>query len=297
MHLMKKIISLTLIISLLGILTTGCGSKKDVIKIGHKNYTEARVLGQMFRILIEKNTDYETDIKEFGGTSICLEALKNEEIDMFPEYTGTAYTAILGQSELTDPKAVYDYVKEAYQKEFNILWLNELGYNNTYTFAVNKETAEKYNLKTFTDLQKASNELVLGATMEFIEREDGLPGIEEVYNIKFKDVKGMDPGLRYTAINDRKIDVMDAFSTDGKLLALNLSILEDDKQFFPPYYVAPILHQNFADKHPEIVDLLNKLGNQVTEEEMQKLNNQVDSDGLPEEKVVEDFLRSKGLIK
>ncbi len=278
-----------------------CGKKEENVEtiiVGHKNFTEQRVLGQLFAVMIENHTDYKTDVKELGGTQIAFEAVKNGDIALYPHYTGTGYSIILKQTELKDPDAVYEYVKNAYtEKEYDLEFLKPLGFNNTYTLAVRPETAEKYNLKTFSDLVKSSDQLVLGATMEFIEREDGMVGLKEAYKgLKFKEEKGLDGGLRYTAIKDGKTDVTDAFSTDGKLLEYNLVILEDDKNFFPPYYAAPVINGEFSRSHPEIKKVLEKLAGQINEEEMQNMNYKADEQGLPARVVAEEFLKEKGLI-
>jgi osmoprotectant transport system substrate-binding protein len=277
-----------------------CGKKEnevETIKIGHKNYTEARVLGQLFAVMIENHTDYKTDVKELGGTKIAFEALKSGDIDLYPEYSGTAYSAILNESGLKDPKQVHKLVKDRLKAENNLDYLNPLGYNNTYTLAVRPETAEKYNLKTFSDIAKVSGELVIGATMEFLEREDGMLGLKKTYSgMEFKEEKGLDGGLRYTAIKDGKIDVADAFSTDGKLIAHKLVILEDDKNFFPPYYVAPLLNGEFAKAHPDVIEAIGKLSGQINETEMQNMNYRAAEEGIPARVIAEEFLKKKGLL-
>lgn len=291
----SKIYFLTFFIIILGILTAGCG-KKNVIRIGHKNFTEQRILGQMFAVLIEENTDYKTDIKEFGSSSLVFEALNNKQIDLYADYTGTAYASVLKQSALKDPQKVYNYVKNEFAENYNIDWLEPMGFNNTYTFSVRKEIAEQYNLNTFSDLSKAAPNLRFGVTMEFLEREDGLPGVKQAYGgFEFKDEKALDPGLRYAAVAEKEVDVIDAFSTDGKIVEYNLVILEDDKHFFPPYYVAPLIHQESAEKYPEVVELLLKLKDQISDKEMQELNYKVDENRMPEKQVAEEFLKSKGL--
>ncbi|MEI6855934.1 glycine betaine ABC transporter substrate-binding protein [Psychrilyobacter sp.] len=277
-----------------------CGKKEDeveTIKIGHKNYTEQRVLGQLFAVMIENHTDYKTDVKELGGTKIAYEALKSGAIDLYPEFTGTVYVALLNESGLKDPDKIYKLVKDRLKAEENLDYLNDLGYNNKYTLGVRAETAEKYNLTTFSDIAKVSDELVLGASMEFLEREDGMLGLKKAYlGMEFKEEKGLDVGLRYTAIKDGKIDVTDAFSTDGKLITHNLVILEDDKDFFPSYYAAPLLNGEFAETHPDVVEALGKLAGQVSETEMQKMNYRAEEDGVPTRIVAEEFLREKELL-
>ncbi|MDW7667432.1 MAG: glycine betaine ABC transporter substrate-binding protein [Bacillota bacterium] len=295
---MKKLLIFSMVMLLaLGSLA-GCGTDENVIKIGHKNYTEQRILGQLFSKIIEAKTDYETDVTEFGSTSIVFGALKEGEIDMYPEYTGTAYAAQLNESGLNDPQEVYDYVKEAFEEEYNLYWLNEMGFNNTYTLSVLPEVAEKYNLETISDLAEVSDELVLGAVMEFIEREDGLPGVKEHYGgFGFEDVTALDPGLRYNAVEEEKVDVIDAFSTDGKILVYDLKVLEDDKHFFPPYFAAPVVTERIYQEYPEVVEALNLLEGIATDEDMQELNYKVGEEKMNPEDVAEEYLKEKGLIE
>ncbi|ADO82332.1 glycine betaine ABC transporter substrate-binding protein [Ilyobacter polytropus] len=294
--LLKRIVLVMMIV-----VFAACGKKEaklEMITLGHTNFTEQRVLGQLFAVMIENHTDYKTDVKELGGTKIAFEAIKTGDISIYPHCTGTGYSVILKQTELKDPDAVYEYVKNAYaEKKYNLEYLKPLGFNDTYTLAIKPETAEKYNLKTFSDLAKVSEELVIGATMEFLEREDGVPGLKKAYpGMEFKGEKALEGGLRYTAIKEDKIDIADAFSTDGKLLTYNLVILEDDKNFFPPYYAAPLLNGEFAKNHPEIKEVLEKLAEQINENDMQNMNYRADEEGIPARVVAEEFLKGKGLI-
>lgn len=294
---MKKVLVILISIGLL-LSLTACGGNEDVIKIGHKNFTESRILGQLFAVVIEDKTEKEVDVKEFGGTNVVLEALKSGEVDLYPEYTGTAYGAILEQSELKDPTAVFEYVEAAYKEQFGIVWGQQLGFNNTYTFAVRPEVAEAYDLKTFSDLSEIANELTMISTVEFLERNDGLPGVASLYGgFEFEETISMDPGLRYAAIDQEQGQVMDAFSTDGKLIEFELTILEDDLGFFPPYYVAPIFNGEFNDVNPEVYDALLLLANAITEDDMQQMNYEVDTLGTSEREVAENFLKSKGIIE
>lgn len=302
----KKIISFLVITSIIISLFTACNTKKEdaesasnsgTIRIGHKNFTEQRILGQMFAALIEEKTGRKTDVKEFGGTNIAFEALKSGEIDIYPDYTGTAYGAILGLNELNNPDEIYDYVVKVYKDEFNVIWGSQLGFNNTYTFAVLPEIAEKYNLKTISDLKKVAPELKFISTTEFLERSDGLPGVKEAYGgFEFAKELSMDPGIRYAAISEKQGDLMDAFSTDGKLLEYNLVVLEDDKGFFPPYYVAPLFNGDFYENNSDVYDALEQLKDIISDEDMMKMNYEVDTNGINEREVAEDYLKEKGLI-
>jgi osmoprotectant transport system substrate-binding protein len=296
---MVKLLKSLLIIMVL-VVFAACGKKEaemKIINIGHKNYTEQRLLGQIFAVMIENHTDYKTDVRELGGTQIAFEALKSGDIDLYPEYTGSAYAALLNESGLKDPNEIYDLVKDRIKTLYNLDYLSPLGFNNAWTLSVTPETAEKYNLKSFSDLAERSGELVIGASMEFFEREDAMLGLKKIYEgMDFKDEKALNGGLRYTAIKSGKIDVTDAFGTDGKLVTYKLITLEDDKNFFLPYHIAPLLNGEFAAAHPEVVEALEKLSEQFNEVEMQNMNYRVDEEGIPARTVAEEFLKEKGLI-
>jgi osmoprotectant transport system substrate-binding protein len=292
---MKKTIFTLLLIALLALV--GCGKdKKEVIKIGHKNFTEQRILGEMLSIMIEKNTDYETEVKELGGTMLVNQGLLNGNIDISMEYTGTGYLYILKSSGLKDPDAIYNYVKTEFAKK-GITWLNPLGFNNTYAFAVKSETAKKYNLKKVSDFVGIAQDLSVGEIGDFFSREDGMPGISKTYGFDFGKEVNIDTGLKYIAINQDEIDVAVVYTTDGMLKKYNLVVLDDDKNFFPPYDAVPRMKTEFADAHPAVVKELEKLGGQFSDEDFQNYNYQVDVMEYPIKKVAEEALREKGLIK
>jgi osmoprotectant transport system permease protein len=171
-----------------------------------------------------------------------------------------------------------------------------MGFNNTYTIATTKEIAEKYNLTKISDLQGVSKDLLMGPTIEFANREDGLPGLQEVYNIQFKSIKPVDGGLRYTALNSQESDLIDAFLTDGLIEKFDLTVLEDDKQFFPPYYAAPLIRMDTLEKYPELEEVLSVLEDRISNETMRKLNYEVDVNGKDPKVVANEFLLSEGLI-
>ncbi len=288
------VLMLTLLVSV-----TACGNGNDqtTIRIGHKNFTEQRILGHLYATMIENNTDYDTDVTEFGGSQLVLKALESDEIDLYGDYTGTLYATVLKEEGETDPEIVNNLIKEHMESDpYNFKILNPIGFNNTYTLSVKQETAEKYNLNTISDLAEIGPVLKLGGFNEFMERPDGLPGLKEVYGVAFADELSLDAGIRYTAIESDETDVIDAFSTDGKILQYNLKVLEDDKNFFPPYYVITLFNGGTAEKYPEAVQAIEKLDGQISDEEMQLMNFRVDEEELPEQKVAEDFLREKGLI-
>lgn len=276
---------------------TGC-SGGDKIVIGSKNYSENNLLGEMFAQLIEAKSDLKVDRKlNLGGTFVCFEAIKNGDIDIYPEYTGTGLTAQLKMKVITDPDEAYRVVAEEFNKQFNIKWLKPLGYNNTYTLAVTKEVYVEYGIETFSDLAKISGNLVFGAEHEFFDREDGYDGLVEAYSLEFKgDPKKMDNSLKYQAIGNGSIQVTDAYSTEGALKEYELKVLTDDKNFFPPYYSAPIIKNETLEKHPELEDILNKLGGIIDEQTMTDLNYKVEVEEKDMAEVATEFLKSKGLI-
>lgn len=297
---MKKSILLFLAAALLfSVLTlTSCSSNKKEITVGSSNFTEVIILGNIYKIMIEENTDIKVNTS-FGlnGASFCFAALGKGDIDMFVEYTGSMLSNVCKLPMSTDFDYVYNTVKENLDKEHNTYTSAPLGFNNTYIMSVKPETAKKYNLKTLTDLIKVAPELRLGCTMEFVQRADCLPLLETTFNTKFKEVSGLDASARYTAIESDHVDVIDAFSTDALLSKQGLTTLKDDAQFFPPYYACNFIRKDVLEKYPELGELLAKFDGLFDEETMAALNAKVDIDGQNEVEVAREFLKEKGLIK
>jgi osmoprotectant transport system permease protein len=272
-------------------------SASDKIIIGSKNFSEQLILGHMLADLVENKTDIEVERKmNLGGSQVAFSAIKSGDIDMYVEYTGTGLVNILKQSPQSNPDKVYDYVKKEFKEKYGIDLLKPLGFNNTYALAVRQDTAQQYNLNTISDLAKVSDSMIMGPTIEFPNRDDGLIGLSETYDLKFKDVQAVDGGLRYTALDNHKSDVIDAFSTDGLLEEFGLKVLEDDKNFFPPYYAVPIVKEETLKEHPELKEALNSLAGKLTDEKMRKLNYKVDSLKQSPRKVAAEFLKEEGLL-
>ena len=268
------------------------------IVIASKNFTEQIILGNMLEQLIEAKTDIDVETKlNLGGTQVAYSALKSGSVDLYVEYTGTAYVNLLDIKDgNTNPDEVYSKANELLKENEKVQFLKPLGFNNTYALAVRKDTAEKYNLKSISDLSGISQEFLMGPTIEFANREDGLLGLNKAYNLNFKDVKPVDGGLRYTALMNKESDVIDAFTTDGLLDKFGLEVLEDDKNFFPPYYAAPLIRMDTLKEHPELEEVLNLLANKITDKTMRKLNYEVDVNGRDPETVANEFLVSEGYI-
>lgn len=277
---------------------------KPTLRVGSKNFTEQFVMNGIVALKLE-DAGYPVE-RNFGlgGTAVLMEAVFSDQIDVFMEYTGTGYMAMLNlelptEDEL-DGQSIEDYVyektKDGYQEEFDLTWLDTWGYNNTYAIAVSQETAEKYDLKTTSDLEAHAGEMTLGTDLEFQNRDDGLPGFIEAYGFEFGDVSPGDPGLMYQAVAENQVDAITAYTTDGRIPALDLVVLEDDKGFFPPYYAAPVVRNEILDANPEIADILNELGGQFSDEDMQQMNYEVDENGEEPEDVARKMLEEKGLI-
>ncbi|MDF3002376.1 MAG: ABC-type glycine betaine transport, periplasmic subunit [Bacillota bacterium] len=291
-----KTIAGILAIALAVVSFAACG--KGTIVIGSKDFGENIVLGEMFAQLIEKNTDLKVTRKlNMGGTFVCFEAIKKGDIDIYPEYTGTGLTAQLKMDVVGDPDEAYRIVSEEFDNQFGITWLSPLGFNNTYTLAVTNEIYEQYGIETYSDLAKISDNLVFGAEHEFFDRQDGFDGLVAFYDMTFKgEPKKMNTALKYQAIGNGDMDVTDAFATDGPIKQYNLKVLEDDKGFFPPYYAAPIVRNETLVKHPELSELLDRLGGLLDDATMTELNYLIDVEGQEVEVVARNFLSDQGLI-
>lgn len=283
--------------------TTGCGSllagkSENEIVVAGKNFTEQDIMASVVGILLEENTDLKVTVKSYlGGTDVVFNSMKNGTLDAYVEYTGTGLVNILEQKVISDQDQVYDVVKKEFADQFQLEWLKPIGFNNTYALAVTQDTAQKYGLQKVSDLQAHAKHLTFGVEQEFLERSDGLPGLKQAYGFEFAGTKAMDPGLKYQALMEDEVQVIDAFSTDGRLVKNNLVILEDDKKFFPPYYAAPIVRQETVEKHPEVKTELLKLAGTMDETEMAELNAQVDVDKRKADDVAREWLKAEGLIK
>ncbi|MFA9376565.1 MAG: glycine betaine ABC transporter substrate-binding protein [Lachnotalea sp.] len=298
MNLKKRVTGLLLIMVMaVSGLLSGC-SKSDTIIIGSKDFSENILLGEMLAQLIETHTDLKVDRKlNLGGTFVCFEAIKNGDIDVYPEYTGTGLTAQLEMDVISDPDEAYSIVSDEFNKQYNITWLTPFGFNNTYTLAVSDAVYQEYGIETFSDLAKVSENLVFGAEHEFFDRADGYDGLIEKYTMTFSgDPMKMNNSLKYQAIGNGDMDVTDAFATDGALKQYNLKVLTDDLGFFPPYYAAPIVKNETLEKHPELKEVLNMLGGVIDDATMTSLNYKVDVEGTDVAVVAKEFLQEKGLL-
>ncbi|MFC1491975.1 glycine betaine ABC transporter substrate-binding protein [Nitrospinota bacterium] len=263
----------------------------NTIRIATKNFTEQFILGELIAQLIERRTNLSVERKfNLGGTMLAHGAIVSGEVDIYPEYTGTGLTAILKWPVMPDRRKVYRIVKDEYRKRYGIIWLQPFGFNNTYAIAVRNADAKRSNWRRISDLAVSAQNLRAGFTSEFMERPDGYPGLRRTYGFEFGKVRDLDPGIMYDAIARKGVDVITAFSTDGRIRAFNLRILEDDKGYFPPYYAAPVIRRETLASHPELRDVLGFLAGKLDNATMQKLNFEVDAKKRQPASVARDFL-------
>lgn len=287
---------------LLNMVLSACGDRAEtaqaVIRVGSKDFTEQFILGEMYALALEE-AGFKVERKlNLGGTPVAQKALEANEIDLYPEYTGTGLLTVLKQPVSSDSKQVYDTVARMYLEKYNLVWLQPSQMNNTQALAMTREGSEKFGVKTISDMAAKASLLVMAGPPEFQEREDGLPGLKRVYGeFMLKEYKAVDPGLRYQALVDGQADVVVAFGTDGEIAAYNLVLLKDDKGMFPPYQVAPVVRKAILDANPKIADVLNGVTATLTDEVMQGLNYEVSGKKREPADVAREFLQQQGLIQ
>ena len=294
----SKLIILGLFIVIFGAYFSLNLKKDKTINIATKPMTEGYILGQMLTELIEQDTDLKVNMTTGvgGGTSNIQPAMVKGEFDLYPEYTGTSWEAVLKKEGSYD-ESKFDELQKEYKEKYNLEYVNLYGFNNTYGLAVNKDIAEKYNLKTYSDLAAVSNNLIFGAEYDFFEREDGYKELQKVYNMDFKKQIDMDIGLKYQAMKDKKIDVMVIFTTDGQLAISDVVVLEDDKKMYPSYRAGTVVRSEILSEYPELKPVLEKLNNILDDKTMADLNYQVESEGKKPEDVAREYLQEKGLLE
>ncbi|KMY54181.1 glycine/betaine ABC transporter permease [Bacillus sp. FJAT-27231] len=273
-------------------------TKQETIVIAGKLGSEPEILMNMYKLLIEQDTDLQAELKPgLGKTSFVFNALRAKEIDLYPEFTGTVIAEFLKEeAKSTDRKAVYQQAEKGLLKKYDLMLLRPMAYNNTYALAVPEQTAESFDLKTISDLKKVERQMKAGFTLEFSDREDGYRGIQKKYHLYFPSVQTMEPKLRYQAVKSGDINLVDAYSTDSELQQFHLTVLEDDLGLFPPYQGAPLLRTETLEKHPELERILNKLAGKVTDEQMRKMNYEVNVKDQKAAAVAKEFLEREGLL-
>lgn len=260
------------------------------IRVGSKDFTESLVVSEIYALALEDN-GYKVDRVSNISSSLIHKSLVNDEIDLYPEYTGTALLTILGDDMETDPDKVYQIVKKEYEEKYNLTWLNYSEANDSSGLAMRKETADKYNIKTISDLQKNASNIRMASQGEYEEREDGLPALEKVYGeFNWKSSKVYDNSLKYQILENDEADVTPAYTTEGRLAETDkFVLLEDDKHVWPPYNLAPVVRDNILEANPSIKKILNKVSAKLDTETVTKLNAKVDVDGEEYTDVAKEF--------
>ena len=295
----------------------GCGSSKNAgsestteaakkqeaaapIKIATKPMTEQFILGEMLKLVIEDTTDYSVELTKGigGGTNNIMPAMESGDFDLYPEYTSSGYIMVLKHdSDGISDEDMWKQLQKEYKEKYDMSWIGQYGFNNTYALIVRGEAAKKYNLTKTSQLANVSDELVFGGNSDYIERKDGFHLLCDTYGLKFKDVKDIDIGLKYEALKKGDIDVSNGFTTDAQLSNDNVRVLEDDKHLQVNYFCSNVVRNDTLKSHPGLEEAIMKLDNSITDKEMASLNYKVEVEGKEDVEVAKDYLTEKGIIK
>ncbi len=272
-------------------------SQGDRIIVGSKNFMENKLLAEIFAQLIEARTDLSVERRlGLAGTQVCFEALRTGAIDLYPEYTGTGLVSILQQPPTGDSRTALNTVRSEFLKRWDLWWLNPLGFDNSYALAVPRSQTAGTPLRTISDLAAIASSLTAGFGYEFINRPDGLPGLQSRYGLSFQSVQAMQQTLKYQAAAAGEIDALDVYTTDGRLAEYDFVVLEDDQQFFPPYEASGLIRGATLAQHPELGGVLGLLTNAFDAETMRQLNYRLQEGGEPVEVVAHDALSALHLF-
>ena len=283
--------------------TTEAAKKQEAaapIKIATKPMTEQFILGEMLKLVIEDTTDYSVELTKGigGGTNNIMPAMESGDFDLYPEYTSSGYIMVLKHdSDGISDEDMWKQLQKEYKDKYDMSWIGQYGFNNTYALIVREEAAKKYNLTKTSQLANVSNELVFGGNSDYIERKDGFHLLCDTYGLKFKDVKDIDIGLKYEALKKGDIDVSNGFTTDAQLSNDNVRVLEDDKHLQVNYFCSNVVRNDTLKSHPGLEEAIMKLDNSITDKEMASLNYKVEVEGKEDVQVAKDYLTEKGIIK
>lgn len=290
------------VILLIGAVCTlpGCSGKEEgskeeqtVIRVGSKDFTEGLIVGEIYALALE-DAGYKVERKLNIAGSVIHTAIMEDDIDLYPEYTGTALLSVLQMEMNSDPDEVYNTVKEAYDEQFGLTWLASSKVNDTNGLAIRTEIADQYGIYTVSDLQENADKISLCSQGEFEYREDGIPGLEQVYGeFNFKSIRVYDSGLKYQILENGEEDLCPAYSTDAQLVYKDkFTYLEDDKHFWPPYYLAPVIRNEVLEANPDIADILNHVSENLDTETIIALNAKVDIEKQEYEEAAKEFYES-----
>lgn len=281
------------------LIVVGCGPpRQNRIVIGSKNFTEQAVLGEIFAQQIEDRTHRPVERRFYlAGSFICHQAILAGRIDLYPEYTGTALTAILKEKPEGSRQDVYQRVKSEYERRFNLTLGAPLGFDDTFAIEIRGEDARRLHLKTISQATAYTPQWRPGFGYEFMERPDGFKGLAAAYGLRFAEQpRIMDLGLLSRALKEKQVDLIAGNTTDGLIPALDLFVLEDDRHYFPPYEAVPVIRQQTLQLHPEVGSALSELADKISDQDMQQLNYAVDGKHRDIKEVVHQFLVTKGVL-
>jgi osmoprotectant transport system substrate-binding protein len=276
------------------LLIAGCNRRERRVSIGTKNFTEQLVLGELLAQVLESHTHIPVERRFYlAGTYICHQAILAGRIDAYVEYTGTALAAILKRPGRSDSKAVFEIVRDEYQRRFNLTVLPSLGFNNTFAIALRDGDARAAGITKLSDLAAHSQRMRLGVGYEFLERPDGFVGLARTYGLQFAAPPSvMDLGLLYRALQAEQVDVVAGSNTDGMIAVLGLRVLEDDRHYFPPYDAVPIIRPKALEQIADMRTALGQLSGRISTDDMRRMNYAVDGEKRDVSDVVRNFVRS-----
>src|SRR5215475_4307166 len=275
----------------------GACSRQTRIVVGSKNFTEQIILGEVLAQQIENKTHLAVERRFYlGGTYIAHQAILAGRIDVYPEYTGTALTAILKQPASSDKAAVYERVRSEYERRFHLILGPPFGFNDTFAIQIRGDDARRLQLQTISQAAAYTPQWRPGFGYEFMERPDGYKGLVATYGLKFAAApRIMDLGLLTRALKEKQVDLIAGNTTDGLIPALDLAALKDDRNYFPPYEAVAVMRQETISRHPEVEQALDDLAGKISDQDMQRLNYSVDGNHRDLKEVVREFLHTKGL--
>ena len=279
-----------------GVVPARSSAQLPPVVVASKPFGESFLLAEMFAQLLESRGIAVERRLGLGATQIALQALRSGAIDVYPEYTGTGLVAVLNQTPEGTPGQVFRRVSRAFRERWGIRWLPPLGFENKYAIAVRPSSAESDSLRTLSDLAEVAARYVGGFSPDFIGRPDGLPGLEDTYGLRMRDVRSLLQAVKYEALALGEVDVIDGYSTDGLIDRYDLVVLTDDLGFFPPYQAAPVVGRDLWEARPDAIRALTELAGTLDEEFMRRLNRRVEVDGVELGTVARDALIEIGLV-
>lgn len=295
---MKKITLAAAALSVL-LLFTGCSTGSKEIIIGTQTFTETKILGYMYKYLIEDRSDTNVKVKtDLLSSPFIINAMKENELQMGTLYTGEIFNGWFPVEQTKDPQKALEQAKAGFNKYHGITWMDPLGFENTYAFTVRRDIAEKYKLKKISDLKNVAKDMKLGVDTSWLERKnDGYKAFSKIYGLSFKQLFPMEINLVYTAVQSKDVDIVLAYSSDPRIKKFDLVTLEDDKKFFPPYFASPLVLNETIKEHPEITSALKPLFGKIDLDTIRTLNAKVDLEKQDPKEVAKDYLEAQGLIK